>query len=343
MTPRRRMSRAATWGWVVAAVLAWQPLAASAGSPVEAPVQVETGSGLLHGTLSTPPDATGPMPAVLIIAGSGPIDRDGNVRGFAGRNDSLRLLALALAERQVAAVRYDKRGIAASQDAGRPEEQMRIEDYADDACSWLAWMRQQTRLGPLAVIGHSEGALIGALAAQRCPQHLSAYVSLAGVGGRASDALRLQLQHPQVPERVRARSEVILQALERGETIDEVPPSLNALFRPSVQPYLVTWFRYDASAVLAKLAMPVMIVGGSTDIQVRPDEARTLAAARPDARLLIVEGMNHVLKTAPPGDAEQLPAYTNPELPVPAALTEPLSAFLHQHLRGGDRAGPSSP
>lgn len=327
------MAISRTAAWLLAMSLAALPMAATAGQLSEAPVQVDTGSGFLHGTLARPADAGSSVPAVLIISGSGPTDRDGNVLGFAGSSDSLKLLAHALAEKRIASVRYDKRGIAASQSSGRPEEQMRVEDYAADACSWLAWMRQQVGLGPLALIGHSEGSLIGMLAAQRCPQHVGAYVSLAGVGGRAADVLRQQMQNPQVSERGRERSEAILQSLEKGETVDRIPPALHALFRPSVQPYLISWFRYDGAAELARLDIPVMVVGGETDIQVSPAEARKLAAARPDARLLIVEGMNHVLKIAPPGHAEQVSAYTDPGLPLPAALTGPLSEFLHQHLR----------
>lgn len=319
-----------TAAWLLAMSLTSLP--ATAGQFSEEPVQVDTGSGFLHGTLTRPADAGKAVPTVLIISGSGPTDRDGNVLGIPGHNDSLKLLAHALAEERIASIRYDKRGIAASRASGRPEEQMRIDDYAADACAWLASM-QQAGLGPLALIGHSEGSLIGMLAAQRCPQHVSAYVSLAGVGGRAADVLRQQMQNPQVSEQTRERSEAILQALENGETVSEIHHSLQALFRPSVQPYLISWFRYDSAAELARLDMPVMVVGGETDIQVSPEEAHKLAAARPDARLLIVEGMNHVLKIAPPGHAGQAAAYTDPRLPLPAALTGPLSGFLHQHLR----------
>lgn len=302
----------------------------------DAPVQMAVDGGRLHGSLNVPLGASTPVPTVLLIAGSGPTDRDGNSALMPGRNDSLKWLAQALEDAGIASLRYDKRGVAASQAAGGPDEaQLRIETYADDVCRWLDWLAQDRRLGRVAIVGHSEGALIGLLAARQCPGKAGAYISLAGVGSKAADVIRWQLQQQAVSERVRERSEGILQSLENGQTTEPIPPSLHGMFRPSVQPYLISWFRYDPAQELAQLRLPTLIVHGDTDIQVSVQEARKLAAAQPAAQWLIVPGMNHVLKTAPLDLAQQQSTYTNPDLPLPGSLTQPLIGFLKRHLQVG--------
>src|SRR3979490_979433 len=80
---------------------------ANATSVLQQPISLETTSGEIRGSLLLPQSTT-PPPIVLIIAGSGPSDRDGN-NPQGGRNDSLKLLAWMLAKHNIASVRYDKR------------------------------------------------------------------------------------------------------------------------------------------------------------------------------------------------------------------------------------------
>jgi fermentation-respiration switch protein FrsA (DUF1100 family) len=120
--------------------------------------------------------------------------------------------------------------------------------------------------------------------------------------------------------------------LKSGKTVDDVPQSLSMLYRPSVQPYLISWFRYDPAAEIAKLTIPVLIVQGTTDIQVMVDDARALAAAKPDAKLEIIEGMNHVLKMV--GDSSrQIGSYSDPTLPVASRLVEVIVGFIGKNVK----------
>jgi fermentation-respiration switch protein FrsA (DUF1100 family) len=119
-----------------------------------------------------------------------------------------------------------------------------------------------------------------------------------------------------------------MEKIESGQQVDSIPPFLAPLFRPSVRPYLVSWFRYTPSTEMAKLTIPALVVQGTTDIQTSEEDARLLAAALPSARLVMIEGMNHVLKTAPPGRAEQMAAYSDPSLPVVPELLEEIRSFI---------------
>lgn len=273
-------------------------------------------------------------PIVLIIAGSGPTDRDGNSPGRQGRNDCLKLLAEALADAGIASVRYDKRGVRESLRAARSEADLRFENYVDDATGWLTRLLADERFSSVGVLGHSEGALIAALASQQ--QSVAALVSIAGAGRTFGDVLREQLK-TQLPEPLATQSESILQSLEAGEPRTDVPVELNALYRPSVQPYLISLCKYVPSRVFAKVTTPCLIVQGDTDIQVGISDAKALAAAQPRCRLTIVEGMNHILKLVPSARASQRASYGDPSLPIAPVASQAITAFLREQLTGQER------
>jgi len=287
-------------------------------------VHVSTPAGLLAGTVQCPA-SPGPWPVVLLIAGSGPTDREGNSAMLPGKNNGLRMLAEALAARGIASVRYDKRGIGASRAAMGSEADLRFEMYADDATLWAKQLRADPQFSTVTVVGHSEGSLLGMLAARQA--NADAYVSVAGVGRPASQVLHDQLVAGAPPALV-AEADRAMARLNAGQTVDSVPPTLAALFRPSVQPYLISWFKVDPIAELRRLNIPVLIVQGTTDIQVAAQEARLLAAAEPKATLVIVEGMNHVLKMVPADQATQVKSYSDPTLPVAPQLIDAIASFV---------------
>jgi pimeloyl-ACP methyl ester carboxylesterase len=297
----------------------------------EQPIVLETAGGAIHGTvrLADKADGTGKAPVVLIVAGSGPTDRDGNSAMLPGHNDSLKMLAEALARDGFASVRYDKRGIGASKAAAPPESQMRFDMYVDDAAAWIAQLKADPRFSSVAVIGHSEGALIGMLAAERAGG--SAYVSLAGVAEGPGAILRKQLAG-KLPPPLASDNERILAGLEQGKTAAEVPPALMAFYRPTIQPYMISWMHYTPAERIAALRMPVLIVQGTTDIQVGVEQAQALKAARPDALLAIVPGMNHVLKAVPADAQNPIASYADPALPLHPQLMPAIAGFLKTAL-----------
>lgn len=290
----------------------------------EQAVELETPTGVINGTLTMPPGGS-KVPVVLMIAGSGPTDRDGNTPVAAGKNDSLKLLAATLRDNGVASVRYDKRGIAGSKSAARAESDLRIEDYVQDAASWITKLTKDPRFTGVAVIGHSEGSLIGMLASQQSPA--VAFISVAGPAEKASALLRRQLQGRLPPELV-TRNEEILSSLEAGVTASEVPTSLMALYRPSVQPYLISWFKYSPSDEIAKMRIPCLLLQGGTDIQVGVNDAEKLHAANKTCLLKVIAGMNHVMKSVPPDRQKQIASYGDPTLPLDTELTRALAQFF---------------
>lgn len=302
-------------------------LAAALSGPVATPVVLPSTPAPLHGTLLTP---EGPTRAVaLIIAGSGPTNRDGDTPpGIVSA--TYRRLAEGLAEQGVATVRTDKRGVGESAAALASEAELVFTDYADDARLWAAETARLTGQPCAWLIGHSEGALVALAAVARSDDAICGLVLLAGAGRPIGAVLREQLAN--APEPLLRQSRAILAELEAGRPVTEVPPQLAALFRPSVQPYLISWLPLDPAEMVAAYDGPVMIGQGTTDIQVGLTDARAMAAARPDARLVIWEGANHVLKVAPADRAANIAAYGDPTLPLAPGVVEDVAGFI---LGGG--------
>ncbi|MFF7710425.1 alpha/beta fold hydrolase [Pseudomonas sp. NPDC007930] len=298
--------------------------AQAAPTPVlQHPIDLAVPGGALHGTLLLPQTGQ-PVPVVLMLAGSGATDRDGN-NPDGGRTDSLKRLAWALARQGIASVRYDKRGVASGQPLAPDERALSVEGYVADAVAWARQLRQDPRFGPLILLGHSEGALIASLAAPEAQAR--AVITLAGSGRPIDQVLAEQLRQ-RLPPPLLARSLEIIAALKAGIPAPEVPEPLQVVFRPSVQPYLMSLFRQDPARAFAALKVPALVVQGEHDIQVSLEDARALAAAKPDAQVLMVPGMNHVLRIVPMEVKAQLASYNAPGLPLAAALAPALVAFI---------------
>lgn len=290
------------------------------------PVQIETATGTIYGTL-TLPDQSGPMSVALIISGSGPTDRDGNSAMLPGKNNSLKYLAEALAGKGIASLRYDKRGIGQSRPAGLNESDLRFKHYVHDAVGWCDSLKKDKRFDSVWIIGHSEGSLIGMIAARETSVH--GFISIAGIGVPAAQTIRMQLQG-KVNAKTAARVDSILNLLGKGQSTESIPPEplFASLFRSSVQPYLISWFQYDPAREIAKLNIPILIIQGTTDIQVREEDARILAESNPNAKLEVIAGMNHILKQVPGDLMKQQQSYFDPDLPIDVSLVRVIAAFI---------------
>lgn len=288
---------------------------------LETEVSLKIVSGSLHGTLTTPiPFKKGTV--ALIIAGSGPTDRNGN--NVAMENNSLKNLAHDLAKNGIATLRYDKRGIAASQQALTREEDLRFEDLVEDAKGWVFQLKQDKKYKRIVVIGHSEGSLIGMLAAKEADQ----FISLAGAGKSADLILKEQLNSQ--TQMLKDVAFPIIDSLKVGKTVDKINPLLQSLFRKSVQPYLISWFKYDPAQELKKLNKPTLLIQGDKDIQVGVEDAKLLAQAVPSAKLVIINKMNHIFKIIEGDKKENMASYKDPNLSNAMQLTEEITAFIQK-------------
>jgi uncharacterized protein len=174
------------------------------------------------------------------------------------------------------------------------------------------------------VIGHSEGSLIGMIASQNA--NVDKFVSIAG-GGQSADKIIMEQLKTQ-PASVLDLVTPILNELVKGNTVENVPPMLNSLFRTSVQPYMISWIKYDPQIEIAKLKKPCLIIQGTTDIQVSVEDAKRLQAAKPDAKMALIEGMNHIFKNAEADKMKNMLTYREPDLPLHNDLIPAISGFI---------------
>lgn len=291
--------------------------------PVSTDIALPAQPAPLHGTLLTP---EAPTAVAVILPGSGPTDRDGNSpMGVAA--STYRLLAESLAEQGVATVRIDKRGIATSAAAGPAEADLRFDAYAADARAWATEAAARTGQPCAWLIGHSEGALVALKAVEGGDDKVCGLILLSGAGRPAGVVIREQLQAG-LPDPLKTQAFVVLSELEAGRTVADTPPALAALFRPSVQPYLISWLPLDPAALLAAYDGPVFIGQGTTDLQIGVTDVQALAAADPKATLKLWDGVNHLLKTAPADRAANMATYADPALPLAPGVAQDVAAFI---------------
>jgi pimeloyl-ACP methyl ester carboxylesterase len=275
----------------------------------------------LH-TVLTKPDNLTNSPLAIIIAGSGPTDMNGNNPMM--KNNSLLFLSNALVANNIATVQFDKRGIAKSSYPGFNESDLKVELYAADVTSLITHFKQKG-FNNIYLIGHSEGSLIGLISIQN--SRIKGFISLCGAGNSADVLLKEQLK-PKLPITYFNQVEIIIDSLKNGHLVKNTPMELNALFRPSVQPYLISWFHYNPTELIKNIDCPTLIIHGEKDIQVGLQEAEMLDNASKNSQLEVIKNMNHVLKPILGDLQENLAAYTNPDLLISEELVTILREFI---------------
>lgn len=292
---------------------------------VQKEVTLKTSTGELFGVL-TISNHTQKTPLVIIVAGSGPTDRDGN-NPLGVNASSYKMLAEDLARFGISALRYDKRGIAKSAGAMVMESELRFDHYIEDVMAWVEMMRSEPQFTQIIVAGHSEGSLLGMVASRRAGA--DGFISIAGPGRPIDQILEEQLQ--KAPENLKEEINKVMKSLKSGETVENVSMALFSLFRPSVQPYLINWMQYDPTVEIARLNIPVLIIHGSTDLQVPQTDAKLLAEAKPEAQIAIFETMNHVLKESTTYPEENIASYRDATLPLAKGLVEVIAEFIKRN------------
>ena len=293
--------------------------------PFETEISLVTKTATILGSLKLP-NENGQFPIVLIIAGSGPTDRNGN--STIGLNtDCYKMLSDTLAMNGIASLRYDKRGIAKSYYAGFNESELIFDDYIDDAKKWIELIANDDKFKKIFILGHSEGALIGSIVANQT--QLGGFISVSGTAQRLDSLILEQLSDQ--PDYIKIEAQNIIDSLNNGILIPDVSQELYSLFRPSVQPYLISCLKYNPRTEISRIESPLIVLHGKTDLQVKYSEAQILADCNPNAEILIIDNMNHVLKNASSDYQENIATYSNPNLPLSSTFCESLINFIKEN------------
>lgn len=276
----------------------------------------------IKGTLLMP-NTIKKIPLVIFIAGSGPTDRDGNSPMI--KNNSLKFLAEGLAAQNIATYRFDKSILTTSKNAGFKEDSLRFEDEVEEVKELVQHFKKNKIFTKIYLMGHSQGSLVAILAAKNSVDGL---ISIAGAG-RPIDVIITEQIEKQAPF-LKDETVKILTELKKGEIVDEINPYLIALFRKSVQPFLISWIKYDPQMEIHQLKIPILIINGTKDIQVPVKDAELLQEANLDADLVLIENMNHLFKKIDGDMIENQKSYNNPDLPVMPELINAITNFINK-------------
>ena len=277
-------------------------------------------NSMLNGTLYKPENLTKKTKLVIIIAGSGIPDRNGNMPGM--ETNSYKYLAESLMKNGNAVYAYDKRSIAELK-AGNAEENSNFDDFIKDAKDIIAYFKAKKQYSKIIIAGHSEGSLVGMVASKG---NADAYISLAGMG-RPFDEIVLEQIGKQAPF-LKEETKNNFELLKKGQTFELKTAALSPIFRKSVQPYLISVLKYDPKLEIKKLDIPILIINGTKDIQIPESDAKLLHDANPKSELFVIENMNHLFKEIKGDTAENMESYNQPELPVMPELSQKVNSFL---------------
>jgi pimeloyl-ACP methyl ester carboxylesterase len=290
-------------------------------------IQIDGPEGPLKGRFVP---AAGQKAAVIIIPGSGPVDRDGNNPPVFYSN-TYKMLADGLAEAGISSLRIDKRGMFSSANAVAVANRTRIEDYAEDVRNWSEQLRSETGLTCNWLLGHSEGALVALKTLESGQEGICGALLVAAPGRKISSLLREQLEANPANASILEEANTIIDRLETGQLTpaSDINPALQGLFAPAFQGYMVDLFTHDPADLFASYSGPALILQGLRDIQVTETDARILHERRPDADLRLLPDTNHMLKPVEEeGFAANFAAYNAPHLPLATGVVPALADFM---------------
>jgi uncharacterized protein len=294
--------------------------------PNEKEISITSAAGSkLYGTLLS---KNNQQRIAIIIAGSGPTDRDGNSMISAPTNE-YKLLAHSLDSQNIATFRFDKRGVAKSAVPNFKESDLVFDDYVKDAEKIFDYLHDTLGFKNIYFIGHSEGSLIGMLASQK--KKAAGYISVAGAGRPIDLILQEQLQKQPFPDSIKQEIPKIFNQLKQGKEVNNFPETLAPLFRKSIQPYMISWLKYSPENEIKKVRCPILIIQGGCDIQVNVEDANNLHNGNKKSTLEIIPRMSHILKDAGKDCIDQNKTYTDGSMPIDPILVRDIVKFIQKN------------
>lgn len=289
---------------------------------IEQEVSISTSSVTINGTLLNP-SSKDKKPLVIIIPGSGPTDRNGN--NIAMKNNSIKYLAEELVKNNIASYRFDKSVLSYTKDDKAKIDSITFNTFIDEAKTVIQYFKNEKKYSKIIIAGHSQGSLVGMISSENIAD---AFISLAGAG-RSIDEILIEQIGKQAPFLI-ADTEKVLNQLKKGNTVEEFNPMLASLFNKSVQPFLISWIKYNPQVEIQKLNIPILIINGSKDIQVQSLDAELLHKATNNSQLKVIENMNHIFKEINGDLTENIGSYNNPDLPIKYELSIIISTFVNE-------------
>ena len=273
----------------------------------------------IDGTLLTPNDGE-TKDLAIIIAGSGPTNRNGNQNFL--KNNSLKKLAESLTNNNIATFRYDKR-IVKQIHQNKVDKNIMFDDFVNDAKDVITYFKEKDTYSKIYIIGHSQGSLVGMLAAK---ENADGFISLAGAGQNIGDVIVEQVSNmsPQLGE----EAQKVVNQLKKGNKTTDYPSALASVFNADIQKFMMNWMQYNPTEIIKQLNIPILLINGTKDLQVSESEAKLLKEANEKASIHIIENMNHVLFEIKGDELENSKSYNESFRPITSKLIESITEFI---------------
>lgn len=275
----------------------------------------------IDGTLLIPNETTSPILAI-IIADSGPTDRNGN-QNFQ-KNNVLKKLAEGLSKQNIATFRYDKR-IVKQIRKGNVDPNITFDDFITDANAVVDYFASQNKYSKIVLIGHGQGSLVG-LATSK--DQVDQFISLAGSGKSIDNVIIDQIT--QMDPALEKDTKRAFESLKNGQITNDYPQALSGMFSTDVQRFMMSWMNYNPQELIKSLEIPVLIINGSKDLQVPVSETELLKNSSSTATTKIIENMNHVLFIIEGKELENSKSYNESFRPISTELITELLDFINK-------------
>ena len=277
----------------------------------------------LYGILTIPEHIEKP-PVAIIVPGFGNIDENGN--NTKSEINTYKSIAQSLSKYNIASLRYAKRYAEKYYSNLKNKPKASIDININDLLLWIKTVRQLKTFSQIILIGHSEGSLVASIAAQKT--QVDKLISIAGCGRPFDQVLAGQMFiHSKFLHKEYLK---ILEKLKKGQIVQDVPIGLRKFISPDKQTYFLSCLKYQPTQEIAKLNIPILIIQGTADLHMSIIDAKLLASANPNAKLVIIENMNHIMTEVQSKDViVNLSYYLKKNVKIVGRLIDEIANFIN--------------
>jgi len=246
------------------------------------------------------------VPLIIWVHGSGNVDRNGNQAGTPIKANYIKQFRDAVNKENIAFFSFDKR--TANKKNREYLKGTKITDFGLDIAKIVYHFKKENRFSKIILAGHSQGSLIAMLALK----NVDAYVSIAGAGETIDKTIVKQISknNPTIHKKITV-----------------VNPFLISIFAKQNQEFLYSWMQINPIEEIKKINIPILIVNGDKDLQVKVEDAEMLHQANQNSELVIIKNMNHVLKDIQK-DEDNLASFYSDSYPISTKLIDVITKFV---------------
>ncbi len=277
----------------------------------------------VSGGLAIPKTDKKQYPLVIIVPDQGAVDRNGNqprTKHFAYKQ-----LSDSLVKNEIATFRYDKRTFTQVKNR-MATDSTALDDFVMDAQQVIARFADDLRFSQIILAGHGQGSLVAMLAKS---EQIDGLILLAGAGETLDKMIVAQIaqQQPGLDKVARATFDKVL---SQDKPVTTIERDLYMIIGPEVQSFMKSWMVHDPAQLVTQMDVPVIIINGSLNRQIDPEQTQKLHSANPQSQYIVIDGMNHIFKHVKTDELYAAKSFVDPTFPIHPELITAVVDFVKQ-------------